>query len=108
MKECVFEIVNEKVFKETLDNGIDVYLYNTNKTKNFYISISVKYGARITKYKIKNEVVDVIPVETYTVTEIQNENAPLSVNKVRMQYNGAIIDFDESLLERVLEVLRTW
>lgn len=54
------------------------------------------------------EVVDVTPVETYTVTEIQNENAPLSVNKVRMQYNGAIIDFDESLLERVLEVLRTW
>ena len=61
MKEFIFENVNEKVYKETLQNGIDVYLYPTNKTKNFYISISVKYGARITSYKTQNEVINVIP-----------------------------------------------
>ena len=27
-------------------------MYPTQKTKNFYITISVKYGARINKYKI--------------------------------------------------------
>ncbi len=61
MKECSFEKVDEKVYVETLSNGIDVYLYPTNKTKNFYISISVKYGARINKYKVGNEIVNVIP-----------------------------------------------
>ena len=87
MKECVFEIVNEKVFKETLDNGIDVYLYNTNKTKNFYISISVKYGARITKYKIKNEVVDVIPgsahfLEHKVMALSENEEVSRRINEL--------------------------
>ena len=61
MKEYVFEKVNEKVYLETLNNGIDVYLYPTKKTKNFYISISVKYGARVTKYKVGNKEVNVIP-----------------------------------------------
>lgn len=61
MKEYTFERVDEKVYKETLDNKIDVYLYPTNKTKNFYISISVKYGARITNYKTNNKIVNVIP-----------------------------------------------
>ena len=60
MKQNVFERVDEKIFTKTLKNGIEVYLYNTNKTKNFYISISVKYGAKITKYKSGNRVVDVI------------------------------------------------
>ena len=87
MKECVFETVNEKVFKETLDNGIDVYLYNTNKTKNFYISISVKYGARITKYKIKNEVVDVIPgsahfLEHKVMALSENEEVSRRINEL--------------------------
>lgn len=61
MKEHVFEKVNEKVYTEKLDNGVEVYLYPTDKTRNFYITISVKYGARVNKYKIDNEVVDVIP-----------------------------------------------
>ena len=78
MKENIFETVNEKVYKETLDNGIDVYLYPTNKTKNFYISISVKYGARITKYKVDNEVVNVIPGSAHF---LEHKVMALSENK---------------------------
>ena len=52
MKKKAFKGIDEFLYEETLDNGINVYLYNTNKTKNFYISISVKYGANITKYKV--------------------------------------------------------
>ena len=61
MEKKTFAGVDESLFIEKLNNGIDVYLYNTNKTKNFYISISVKYGANITKYKINNKIVNVIP-----------------------------------------------
>lgn len=78
MKENIFETVNEKVYKETLDNGIDVYLYSTNKTKNFYISISVKYGARITKYKVDNEVINVIPGSAHF---LEHKVMALSENK---------------------------
>ena len=55
-----FEKVDECVFYEKLSNGIDVYLYPTKKTKNFYVSISVKYGARNTKFKLKDKIVEII------------------------------------------------
>ena len=55
MKKKTFERVNESLYTEKLDNGIEVYLYKTDKTKNFYISISVKYGASVTKYKINDK-----------------------------------------------------
>lgn len=61
MKECIFDKVNEKIFVETLDNGITVYLYPFTKTKNFYATISVKYGAKHNKYKVDNKIYDVIP-----------------------------------------------
>lgn len=61
MIKKTFEKVNEDILYEKLNNGLKVYLYKTDKTKNFYITISVKYGANITKYKIDNEIVNVIP-----------------------------------------------
>ena len=61
MKEKIFEKVDEKLYIEKIDNGLEVYLYPTSKTKNFYISISVKYGSKVRKYKINNKTFDVIP-----------------------------------------------
>ncbi len=61
MEKKIFNRLDEELYIEKLDNGIDVYLYPTNKTKNFYITISVKYGANVTKYKKGNKIVDVIP-----------------------------------------------
>lgn len=61
MKEYEFEKVNEKLYKETLENGIDVYLYPFDKTKNFYCTITVKFGARYTKYKKNNKVINILP-----------------------------------------------
>ena len=78
MNENVFERVDEKLYQKTLKNGINVYLYNTMNTKNFYISISVKYGAKITKYKINNRVVDVIPG---TAHFLEHKVMALSENK---------------------------
>ena len=78
MNEFVFERVNEKIYHKTLKNGINVYLYNTVNTKNFYISISVNYGAKITKYKIKDRIVDVIPG---TAHFLEHKVMALSENK---------------------------
>ena len=61
MEELIFEKVNEKLDKETLDNGIDVYLYNKKSFKNFYVTISVNFGAKYTKYKKDNKIIDIIP-----------------------------------------------
>lgn len=73
-----FKKVDEKIYTEKLDNGLEVYLYKTDKTKNFYITISVKYGARITKYKKGNKVVDVIPG---TAHFLEHKVMALSENK---------------------------
>lgn len=73
-----FKKVDEKIYTEKLDNGLEVYLYKTDKTKNFYISISVKYGARITKYKKGNKVIDVIPGSAHF---LEHKVMALSENK---------------------------
>ncbi len=61
MKKYTFSKVNEDIYKETLDNGIDVYLYPFKNTKNFYITISVKYGAKYTKYKKNKKIYNITP-----------------------------------------------
>ena len=78
MKIKTFKKVDETVYTEKLDNGLEVYLYKTDKTKNFYITISVKYGARITKYKVGNRVVDVIPGSAHF---LEHKGMDLSENK---------------------------
>ena len=78
MKKKTFERVNESLFTEKLDNGIEVYLYKTDKTKNFYISISVKYGASVTKYKINDKVTEIIPGSAHF---LEHKVMALSENK---------------------------
>ena len=81
MKRKIFEKVNEELFYERLTNGLDVYLYKTDKTKNFYISISVKYGAKVNKYKIDNKEYDIIPGSAHFLEHkvmALSENAEIS------------------------------
>ncbi len=78
MEKCSFEKVDECIYKETLDNGLEIYMYPTKKTKNFYITISVKYGARIQKYKINNEINSVIPGSAHF---LEHKVMALSENK---------------------------
>lgn len=78
MEKKTFEKVNEDVYYEKLNNGIEVFLYPTDKTKNFYITISVKYGARVTKYKIDNKIFDIIPGSAHF---LEHKVMALSENK---------------------------
>ena len=60
MKENKYETTNEVVYSKKLSNGLTIYFYPTDKTKNFYLTVSVKYGAKVTKYT-KND-------KTYFIT----------------------------------------
>lgn len=78
MKKHIFEKVDEYLYTEKLSNGINVYLYPTNKTKNFYISISVNYGANVLKYKKGKKEVNVIPGSAHF---LEHKVMALSENK---------------------------
>lgn len=78
MEKKTFEKVDENIFYEKLNNGVDVYLYPTNKTKNFYITISVKYGANVSKYKVGNRTVNIIPGSAHF---LEHKVMALSENK---------------------------
>ncbi len=78
MIKKTFEKVNENLFYEKLDNGIEVYLYPTSKTKNFYMSISVKYGAKVTKYKLNDKITEIIPGSAHF---LEHKVMALSENK---------------------------
>ena len=58
MKKIDFNY-GEIIYKEVLDNGLTVYLYPTNKSKNFYITVSTHFGAEVMSYKKNNKVYDV-------------------------------------------------
>ena len=87
MEKKVFSRLDEEIFFEKLDNGLEVYLYPTNKTKNFYITISVKYGANVTQYKKGDKVVDVIPgsahfLEHKVMSFSENEEISRRINEL--------------------------
>ena len=78
MNKYTFLKVNEDIYYEKLKNGLEVFLYPTNKTKNFYMSISVKYGANVTKYKIDNKEYEIIPGSAHF---LEHKVMALSENK---------------------------
>lgn len=87
MIKKTFERVDESIYIEKLDNGIEVYMYPTDKTKNFYLTISVKYGARINKYKIDDKTFDIIPgsahfLEHKVMALSENESISKRINEL--------------------------
>ena len=55
MKKIILNNLDEFVYEEKLSNGVRVYLYPTDKTKNFYITVSVKYGGKIKEYSLNGK-----------------------------------------------------
>lgn len=61
MKTLKLEKIDENVFYEQLDNGLDVYYYKSDKSKNFYITLTVKYGSDTLKYKNSDKKYEILP-----------------------------------------------
>lgn len=45
MKTINMQVVNEKIFYEKLDNGLEVYLYNKETFHNNYVTFTTKFGS---------------------------------------------------------------
>lgn len=61
MKTLKYEVINENVFNFKCDNGLDVYLLPNTLSKNFFISLGVRYGAEVTEYKVGDKKYKVTP-----------------------------------------------
>lgn len=54
------------------------------------------------------EIIDSEPKGRELINKVEDEKAPISKDRVRLKYNGVVIEFDKSLLERVMEIVRAW
>ena len=59
MKEIKLSKVNETIYYDTCDNGLDVYLWVNERANEYYATLNVKYGSIDTKFKVKNNVYEV-------------------------------------------------
>ncbi len=55
MKKIEFNKLNEFIYHEKLDNGLNVYLYPTTKTNTYHVSFFTKYGSIYNDFKYKDE-----------------------------------------------------
>ena len=54
MKKIVIKKINEEIYKETLENGMDVYLYVNKNIHNNYVTFTTKYGSVYREFRDEN------------------------------------------------------
>lgn len=54
MKKITIKGLKEVVYYEKLPSGLDVYLWQNEKSNSFFASLNVKYGSIHTDFKLKN------------------------------------------------------
>lgn len=52
MKKIEIKGLKEEVVYEKLDNGLEVFLWNTDKSNTFFASLNIKYGSIDTEFKL--------------------------------------------------------
>ena len=78
MKKITINKINEDIYYEKLDNGLEVYLYTNNNIHNNYVTFTTKYGS------IYNEFED----ETGKMIKVPNGIAHFLEHKVFVQKDG--------------------
>lgn len=86
MKKINFNY-GEFIYTEKLNNGINVYLYPTDKSKNFYATVSTHFGAEVMKYKKGSKVYNVTKgsahfLEHRVMDFTKNKNAAKKINEL--------------------------
>ena len=86
MKKINFNY-GEFIYTEKLNNGINVYLYPTNKSKNFYATVSTHFGAEVMKYKKGSKIYDVTKgsahfLEHRVMDFTKNKDAAKKINEL--------------------------
>ena len=54
MKKITINNINEDIYYEKLDNGLDVYLYINNNMHNNYVTFTTKYGSIYNEFEDNN------------------------------------------------------
>ena len=78
MKKITINKIDEDIYYEKLDNGLDVYLYTNNNIHNNYVTYTTKYGS------IYNEFQD----ETGKMIKVPNGIAHFLEHKVFVEKDG--------------------
>ena len=86
MKKINFNY-GEFIYTEKLNNGINVYLYPTDKSKNFYATVSTHFGAEVMKYKKGSKIYDVTKgsahfLEHRVMDFTKNKDAAKKINEL--------------------------
>lgn len=86
MKKINFNY-REFIYTEKLNNGINVYLYPTDKSKNFYATVSTHFGAEVMKYKKGSKVYNVTKgsahfLEHRVMDFTKNKDAAKKINEL--------------------------
>lgn len=59
MKEIKLSKVNETIYYDKCDNGLDVYLWVNERANEYFATLNVNYGSVDTKFKVKNNIYEV-------------------------------------------------
>lgn len=59
MKKITIKNIDENIYMETLDNGMEVYLYVNPKIHNNYVTFTTKYGSIYNEFTIDNKKIKV-------------------------------------------------
>ena len=55
MKEIKLNKLNETIYYDQCDNGLEIYMWTNDKVNNYYATLNVKYGSCDTKFKVKDK-----------------------------------------------------
>ena len=94
MEKIIYRDINEYVYYEKLDNGLEVYLKPNNKSKNFYMTFTTRFGSLATKFKAdKDKKWTVVPNGTahfleHQMFEEEDENVFLKFAKLGSSINA--------------------
>ena len=94
MEKIIYKDIDEYVYYEKLDNGLEIYLKPNNKSKNFYMTFTTKFGSLTTKFKSVNDKKwTVVPNGTahfleHQMFEEEGENAFLKFAKLGSSINA--------------------
>ena len=59
MKEIKYNKIDESIYYDKCNNGLEVYMLVNEKVNNFYATLNVKYGSTNTDFKINNKTYNV-------------------------------------------------
>ncbi len=55
MKEIKLNKLNEKIYYDECNNGLQIFMWTNEKVNNYYATLNVKYGSIDTNFKIDNK-----------------------------------------------------